>query len=204
MRKRLVSLLEENCLFMRNFNLSHAFSEICCPVCLDQCLGEKIEACGNGHIMHFECAAKMSRFMPLKCPLCRSPLICRICKVQKHNIFCHCSGQTCDPDNVWLMMKKVYATHFLVMLSILALPMLDAPVPLLFLMVNLVVMMRRIVRIQRKSDQVKSWDVISRFVLCLTQIGMDFICAMLLAAIGLLIWLYTRTWKNFHTPSGSL
>jgi hypothetical protein len=163
-----------------------------CPICLEPSSGIT-EQCKNRHTMHLECARKMTFFMPLNCPLCRSKIICGKCKSSKTQLCCECSREMRNLSNVWDLMKKIYATHFFLTIAIFALPIKHVLLGLVLLLTNVVVMMRRIVCLQRNAEDVKSWNAISRWGLSFTHISMDILCGMFVAVIAFLLFCYIRT-----------
>jgi hypothetical protein len=157
-----------------------------CPICLDPCFFDSAELCQNHHLIHRDCARQMLAFMPLQCPLCRSRIMCRACCAPKRRIWCECSS------DVWDTMKGIYTTHSFLAVAIFSLPAKDALLGLAMLLANAVIMMRRIINVQREAEDVKGWNTISRWGLRLTHIGMDVLCFMLGATIAMLLFVYVR------------
>jgi hypothetical protein len=157
-----------------------------CPICLDPCYFDTAELCQNHHAIHRDCARKMLAFMPLHCPLCRSRIVCRSCYAPKRRIWCECSS------DVWDTMKGIYTAHSILAVAIFSLPARDALLGLAMLLANAVIMMRRIINVQREAEDVKGWNTISRWGLRLTHIGMDVMCFMLGATIAMLLFVYVR------------
>jgi hypothetical protein len=159
-----------------------------CPICLESCCEGHRERCENGHSMHLLCAIKMSLYMQLKCPLCRSNLICSVCKSQKRNVWCDCHRLSPEPEDVWATMNAVYKAHFWVTVAIVFLPYHNAVSALVLLLMNCVVMMRRIVAIQRRSTQIQNWTPATRLGLRLTQFGMDLTSVLFVAVVIVLVY----------------
>ena len=157
-----------------------------CPICLDPCYFDTAELCQNHHAIHRDCARKMLAFMPLRCPLCRSHIVCRTCGASKRRIWCECSS------DVWDTMKAIYTTHTFLAVMIFSLPTKDALLGLSMLLVNAVIMMRRIISVQRNAEDVKGWNALSRWGLRLTHIGMDGLCFLLGFAVACLLSVYVR------------
>ena len=172
-----------------------------CPICLESCSEGHRETCKNGHSMHLACAVKMSLHMQLKCPLCRSKLICSVCKSQKRYVWCDCQKISSEPEDVWTTMNAVYKAHFWVTVAIIFMPYHNAISALVLLLMNSVVMMRRIVSIQRRSKQIQNWSPATRLGLRLTQIGMDLTSVLFVAVVIVLMYTFMISGLRAHLPS---
>lgn len=164
-----------------------------CPICLEPCKGGEKETCENGHAIHRQCAVKMSCFMQLCCPLCRAKIVCLKCKSRKDQIRCECDCKVNNSQDILKMMKTIYFTHFWLTFAILALPMQEVLMGSAFLLLNTVVMIRRIVSMQRQAKEIESWSAMCRFGLSITHIGMDLMCIIFSAAIAFLLYSRFRT-----------
>jgi hypothetical protein len=89
-------------------------------------------------------------------------------------------------------MKAIYTTHTFLAVMIFSLPTKDALLGLSMLLVNAVIMMRRIISVQRNAEDVKGWNALSRWGLRLTHIGMDGLCFLLGFAVACLLSVYVR------------
>jgi len=153
-----------------------------CPICLEAASSAPTEQCENHHATHRECARKMLVYMPLRCPLCRSKMVCPKCRKRKTRLWCECSS------DVWVDTKKIYYAHLLVAMMIVSSPVRDVLLGLILLLANSVVMMRRVIGLQRVAEDVKTWNPVARWMLILTHLGMEAICCLLglmIAALGL-------------------
>ena len=157
-----------------------------CPICLESPFTGPNERCENHHLIHRECARKMAAFMPLRCPLCRSKLVCPKCRARKTRLWCECSS------DVWHATKQIYVAHLFIVLTIMSSPIKDVGLGAILLLINAVVMMRRVTCLQRAAEDVKDWNALARLGLVITHRCMDLMCGMLAFVIVGLVGFYTQ------------
>jgi uncharacterized membrane protein YqiK len=83
----------------------------------------------------------------------------------------------------------VYTLHFALATALMFLPVHDIVLVIILVCMNFFAMTRRIVRIQRGSEQIKSWSVISQWGLKATQIAMEILGMSMLGVSVILFFL---------------
>jgi len=160
-----------------------------CPICLEPCAVGFQEVCENGHGIHRECASKMSLHMKLLCPLCRSNLVCSVCKSRKSNIWCNCANMSIKQEHVDESMQQICQTHICAFIAIYFLPINPASL-LVVILLNCSLMLRRIVKCHRRSEQIQKWSRNHRNAIRVTQIGMGLTTSCLIAIAAVVAKLY--------------
>jgi hypothetical protein len=144
-----------------------------CPICLEQNAPGLKEVCENGHGMHRECARQMSRHMKLRCPFCRSKLVCTDCKSCKTSIICNCNKISSKPENIWGPLQHICQTHICISIAIFLFPFFSPAALVVGILLNFSSMLRRIVKSQRESEKIKKLGAVLRVAIKITQIGME-------------------------------
>ena len=152
-----------------------------CPVCLERCSAGPHEVCQNGHTMHRECAMKMSLHMNLRCPLCRSKMVCAYCRSSKNNLWCSCADAGIKPEKAWeSIVKRICKTYFCISVTIFFLPF--NPVALVMgILLNSSFMLYRTGKRQHRSGHMKNWSPAHRVAVKIRRIRIVIMTVSLVA-----------------------